>query len=253
MLRNILTAGLFAGLLAGLFNAALQLVTTVPLIVKAETYETSPPKIEKSAISQTGETVGLAHLIPVHDSAGAAPGQAAAGTASAWAPADGVERAAYTMLTTVGTGVGFALMLLAVMLASGAQIDARSATLWGIGGFIATGLAPGFGLPPELPGAAAADLLQRQLWWLATASASALGLWLIFQMRHLAATIAGVVLIVAPHIIGAPHPQSFTSAVPAELAGHFAASALAIHGVLWAMVGAFAGAFWQAFASHKTA
>ncbi len=40
--------------------------------------------------------------------------------------------------------------------------------LWGLAGFVVFVLAPNFGLPPELPGMQAGDLMQRQIWWLAT-------------------------------------------------------------------------------------
>ena len=42
-----------------------------------------------------------------------------------WEPADGVERTAYTTLATVGTAVGFSLILLAAMMASGVPVTAR--------------------------------------------------------------------------------------------------------------------------------
>src|SRR3974390_3265881 len=37
--------------------------------------------------------------------------------------------------------------------------------MWGLAGFAVFTLAPGLGLPPELPGVPAAPLLSRQLWW----------------------------------------------------------------------------------------
>ena len=44
MLTRILATGLMAGVLAGLFVSGLQHATTVPLILKAETYEKSGAK-----------------------------------------------------------------------------------------------------------------------------------------------------------------------------------------------------------------
>ncbi|MEI2612914.1 MAG: CbtA family protein [Candidatus Promineifilaceae bacterium] len=38
-------------------------------------------------------------------------------------------------------------------------------------------LAPAFGLPPELPGMAAADLGARQVWWCGTALATGVGIF----------------------------------------------------------------------------
>jgi adenosylcobinamide kinase/adenosylcobinamide-phosphate guanylyltransferase len=47
---------------------------------------------------------------------------------------------------------------------------------WGLAGFAVFTLAPGLGLPPELPAMPAADLLARQVWWIGTAAATAIGL-----------------------------------------------------------------------------
>ncbi|MFN0219597.1 MAG: CbtA family protein [Hyphomicrobium sp.] len=238
MLTRIIAVGLVAGVLSGLVVSGLQQATTVPLILKAETYENAAPAHEHSSLGTQSE----ARLILVHTDA--AP---AASEPEAWAPADGLERTVYTSLATVGAGVGFALMLLAAMLASGVDVTTRSAALWGLGAFVATGLATGMGLPPELPGAAAAELLSRQTWWIATATATAAGIWLLFRVANPLAFLAGVALIVAPHLIGAPHPHDFSSTVPAELAGHFTSTSLAVHAVLWVLVGAASGYFWQRF------
>lgn len=239
MLTRIMATGLLAGVLSGLFVAALQHVTTTPLILQAEVYEsaaTKPAAHQHSSLPDSRE----AKLIYVHGEAATADAQH-----QAWAPSDGLERTAYTSMATIGTAVGFALMLIAAMLASGADIAPKSAALWGLGAFVATGLAPGLGLPPELPGSAAADLVSRQTWWVATAAATAAGIWLVFQSSRLSSIVWGLCLIAAPHVIGAPQTHEFASTVPAELAGHFTSTSLAVHAVLWTLVGATAGFFWQ--------
>src|SRR5436305_591323 len=97
-----------------------------------------------------------------------------------------------------------------------------------LGGFIGFGvcfatfsLAPGLGLPPELPGTAAAPLLDRQLWWLATAAATGGGLALILLRRGPAAVVAGLALLALPHLVGAPTPDTPASAAPEALAQRF--------------------------------
>ncbi len=255
MLKDILFAGLLAGVLAGLCNAGLQLVTTVPLILKAETYEnaaaTAParpiPVASVDDLDRPAEPTQLAKgavILAVTATTTATAPQAHEHSAGSWAPQDGAERSLYTVLSTIGTAVGFAFILLAVMQASGVPITPRNGAIWGLGGFIATGLAPALGLPPELPGAAAADLVERQGWWLLTAGATALGLWLMFNLHHLAGVALGLALLLAPHVIGAPHPDGYASSVPSELTGHFVASALVVHAALWGMLGALAGVFW---------
>jgi len=240
VITRIFSVALFAGLLAGLLVAVLQQAVTSPLIVAAEAYEAP------------ADTAAPGAAAP-HDHAGHDHGAPAASAAAgdhhhdddAWMPAEGAERIAATAVATLATAVGFAMMLLAVMVASGRAITPASATAFGIAGFIAVHLAPALGLAPELPGAAAAALEARQLWWVATVAATAAGLWLIALRPHTLAKVAGLALVVAPHVVGAPHPHDYASAVPAELAGEFAARSLALAAVLWIAIGAFTGWFWQ--------
>jgi len=166
-LRRILAAALIAGIAAGLVTAALQSVTTTPLIRAAEAFE------------------------PAHD-----PEE----TSEA-------ARAALSVLATVLTGAGFGLLLVGAIALSGREPDAREGMLWGVAGFAAFTLAPALGLPPALPGAAEADLAARQVWWLAAAGACAGGLALIVFGRNAWLAAAGIVLIALPHVAGAPAPE----------------------------------------------
>ena len=83
----------------------------------------------------------------------------------AWAPADGMERTTYSFLANIVTGIGFALLLVAVSELAGGILSWRQGVLWGLAGFAVFTLAPGLGLPPELPAMPAADLGARQFWW----------------------------------------------------------------------------------------
>lgn len=237
MITRVLAAALAAGFVAGLLVAVLQHVTTTPLIIAAEAYESPAADPHASAAYERhGARLILAHT--GHDSA--------EGEDDAWAPADGLERTFYTSTVTVATAVGFAFLLLAGLLVAGDRIDTRRALSWGAAGFVVTGLAPALGLPPELPGMLAADLLDRQLWWIGTAIATAAGLWLLLRPHGPALAALGAVLLIAPHVIGAPHPaETEASRVPAELAARFASASLAVHAVLWALTGALVGWFWQ--------
>jgi cobalt transporter subunit CbtA len=233
MLMRILATGLLAGALAGGIVAGLQTVTTTPLILKAETYEKA----------EGGHEHTHGPVTPAQSQQEAAPG--ANELADEWSPRDGLERTAFTTLATVATGIGFAFMLLAALIASGVAPTARTGLAWAAGAFVATGLAPALGLPPELPGSAAAELVHRQLWWVATVAATGIGIWLIGRISSLWAIVLGIALIAAPHIVGAPHPHEYSSEVPAEIAGHFTAASLVVHAVLWALVGAMVGFIWQ--------
>ena len=82
-------------------------------------------------------------------------------TMTAWAPADGFERSAFTALANVVTAIGFALLLVTASELSGGLTGWRQGVFWGLAGFAVFTLAPGLGLPPELPGMPAADLGRR--------------------------------------------------------------------------------------------
>lgn len=214
MLTRLIGVALLAGLLAGLVTAALQTRLLEPLIVEAEKFEAAP----------------------MHHDGMVMPAPATSAS---------MIRIATTAVATAGVAVGYALMLLAAMLATETRITWRSGLLWGACGFAACGLAPAFGLPPSLPGAAEADLTARQVWWIATAFGTAGGLWLLLRGRRAWQTALGLILVAAPHIIGAPGGVAPTSTVPAELAAAFTARSLGLQAVLWLTMAAAAGWLWS--------
>ncbi|WP_420404715.1 CbtA family protein [Nisaea sp.] len=239
MVMRFLKAALAAGFLAGALVAGLQEVTTTPLILEAEKYE-------------SGEIVSAGRFLVAHASdvrsdslVHLAHGGEDHGSENAWAPEDGIERSLSSALATVGTTFGFALILLAAMVLSDTKISARSGLAWGAAAFAATGLAPALGLSPELPGSAAAVLEDRQIWWIGTALATAAGLFLALRVSGPLAIVAGLALIALPHVIGAPHADGYTSNVPSELSGHFASASLVVHAVTWALTGSVAGFVWK--------
>jgi cobalt transporter subunit CbtA len=230
MLARVMSVGLLAGLVAGLLIAVLQQVTTTPLILLAETYETQ------------GAAPAAAPGVPKpHDHAAHAEG---------WKPADGLPRFFYTGVATVATAVGMAFLLLAGMIFAGDAIDERRALAWAIAGFVATGLAPAAGLAPELPGSGAAELVARQAWWIGTALATAVALWAFLLKQSLLVRLGAVLVLLAPHVIGSPHSHAFESKVPAEIAAQFAALSLVVQGLLWAIVGLAVGLLWPRFAAR---
>ena len=56
---------------------------------------------------------------------------------------------------------------------------------------------------------------------------------------------AGVLLILAPHIVGAPHPAGFVGPVPPELSAMFAARALGTGLAAWSVLGLACGYMWN--------
>lgn len=214
--RTIVLVAAVAGAVAGLVLTALQQASTVPLILKAETYEAkaAPP-------AGVGAT---------HDHG-----------AESWAPAGGVERIAYTTLANVAGGIGLALLLVALGEIAGGIAGWRQGLFWGMAGFAAFTLAPSLSLPPELPAMPAAELIDRQIWWVATVALTAGGLALIVFRPALWAAALGIALIVAPHVVGAPQPGSFETPIPHHVAQRFIAGVLVSGFVFWVLLGGLAG------------
>lgn len=240
MIRRILASALIAGVITGLSVGTLQSVTTTPLILEAERYEGGATP----AVGVTGAR-GLVVLVhgpaETHDDGSGPDARTVPG---------GVERTLSTMTTAVGASAGFALVLLGLMLLAEVKVAPRAGVIWGAAAFAATGLATALGIAPELPGSAAADLLDRQLWWLGTALATGGALWLALRVATPPALAAALVLVAAPHFIGAPQPDALTSTAPAELAGQFAAASLVLQAISWVMAGALVGYVWQATAGR---
>jgi len=246
LFRNVVFIAAIAGLVAGVVLACMQAYATVPLILKAEVYEqaggghhhdhTAPAAADTNAMS-TAAPAGNAM-----SSAAPAPAQAAAPAQDeGWAPADGFERFGFSVLANIVTGIGFALVLVAVSEFAGGIGNWRQGVFWGLAGFAIFTLAPGLGLPPELPAMPAADLMQRQIWWWATVVATAIGLGLIAFRKTLPLTILGVLLIVAPHIVGAPQPASFETPIPEGLHHQFVVAVTVTNLVFWLVLGAAVG------------
>lgn len=230
MIKRLIIIALTAGLLSGVGATVFQMAYAVPLILEAEEFEVAT---EANA------------PVDGHDEHAAGHGHSHShGDDAAWAPADGMERTLSTLGANLFAGMGFALLLVAALHLWGGKINARSGLIWGGAGFITFSLAPFFGLPPELPGMVAAELTSRQIWWVATVVMTAGGLALLaINTTYLALpfrVVLGLLLIAAPHALGAPQLASdahVASAVPAHLSAEFAVVALA-HGLLfWLLIG----------------
>ncbi|MBA1139214.1 CbtA family protein [Mesorhizobium neociceri] len=239
LFRNVVFVAAIAGLVAGVVLACMQAYATVPLILKAEVYEQAGGghKHEHAAAPAANATDTNAM-----STAASAPAEAAAPAEDeGWAPADGFERFAFSVLANIVTGIGFALVLVAVSEFAGGIGNWRQGVFWGLAGFAVFTLAPGLGLPPELPAMPAADLMPRQIWWVATVVATAIGLALIAFRTSAPLTVLAVVLIVAPHIVGAPQPDSFETPIPEGLHHQFVVAVTVTNLVFWLVLGAVIG------------
>jgi len=225
--RQIVLWALLVGAVSGLLLSAVQFWQVIPVIHSAERFESEAPPAHEHA--------GDAHGGHEH-----APG--------AWAPADGAERVGFTLLSNVLTATGFALLMLAGMVWSGkAGKTGRKwlyGLLWGAAGYAVFFLAPSLGLPPEIPGAAAAPLESRQLWWLLAVVCTAAGLaGAAFGKAPWRWLALG--LLVVPHLVGAPHAPTapFAGQPPAaaaelaDLARQFISATAVANAVLWLAIG----------------
>ena len=228
--RSIVFSSVVAGFVVGAIITVIQQFGTVPLILKAEVYE------------QAAE----AHH---HDDTATAPIEGAAAVhqhaqqkhdAEAWEPRDGLERNAYTAGANVLTAIGFGLVLaglFALRTGGAGHLSWHEGLMWGLAGFAVFTLAPGLGLPPELPGVPAAPLLSRQLWWVLAAAATAGGLALIFLRPTVPAATAGLVLLVLPHLLGAPELDHVETNVPSSLSHQFVVVVTLTSLVFWSLLG----------------
>ncbi|WP_440982907.1 CbtA family protein [Shinella sumterensis] len=259
MIVRYLLAALVAGLFSGVLMTAAQEARVVPLILHAEEFEGgdeaapaaegTTPSTDGAAATHEHSSLGAvildvaAYLSPVsvayaHDAEGHEEGGIMFG----------MSRFSGTLLANLVTGAGFALLLAGFSLVSGHPITVANGALWGAAGWLAVHMLPAIGLPPELPGFPAADLTQRQIWWVAAVVLSAAGLYLLFLKPGIVAKIAGVALIAAPQVYGAPQPSDISSAVPAVLGAEFAVAALATTLFFWIVLGLSLG-----FANEKIA
>jgi len=155
-------------------------------------------------------------------------------------------RGAATWLFNTLAGIGFGLLLAAGYNLS-RRAGPRTGLLWGLGGFVAFYLAPALGLPPSLPGTELAGLGARQVWWLATAMATATGLTLLVFGSRLWMRGCGVALMALPHLAGAPQPDTVAAGPPQDLMRAFAVWSAVGNALFWLVLGAVSGWLFQRF------
>ncbi len=235
---RLLWAAMMVGVIAGLLYTSVQHIQVIPIIQVAESYENNGG----------GATPNVAH----HDHADTAQaGHEHEHHADSWAPAEGLERTSYTLLTNTLTAIGLAMVLVALMVATRSRSSLQSlnwqqGVLWGIAGYLSFFVAPSIGLPPELPGSAAAPLEDRQVWWLLTVASTSIAFLTVAFLKSPWRWIA-LLLIAVPHAIGAPHlapgDPLFPTQEPAaaaelmQLANKFIGATAIANAVLWIALG----------------
>lgn len=217
MIKRIAQTAGFTGLLAALLLTLLQSFWVAPLILQAETYEKVPAT---EAVHEHAPGAMAGH---VHDE-------------EAWEPEDGWQRVLSTTGGNLVVAVGFALML-AGLYTLRAPSRTSQGLLWGLAGYATFCLAPTLGLPPELPGTAAADLVQRQTWWVGAAASTAVGLALIVFAGNWLLKLLGAAIIAVPHVIGAPQPEVDSMLAPEALEAQFKIASQLTNAAFWLALG----------------
>jgi cobalt transporter subunit CbtA len=235
MFASILFRSVLAGIVVGLIVTCVHQLGTVPLILKAELFENAA---EAALPAETRDHAAISAL-PGEEESGAAA--AHRHDEEAWAPADGLERNLFTAGADILTAIGFALLLSGAYVVAGRPVTWREGLFWGCAGFLVFTVAPGLGLPPELPGMPSTALGPRQIWWVATAVLTAGGLWLLLVRREGWAAALGFALIVAPHLWGAPPPADEATNVPQSLWHSFVVAVTLTSLLMWALLGALTG------------
>lgn len=216
MFKRIAQTAGFTGLVAALLLTLLQSFWVAPLILQAETYEKTPT----ADMHPHADGTIASH---VHNE-------------EAWEPEDGWQRVLSTTGGNLVVAVGFALML-AALYTLRAPSSTRQGALWGLAGFAVFVLAPTLGLPPELPGTAAAELTQRQIWWVSAAASTAAGLALIVFAHNWLLKVAGAAILLVPQVLGAPQPEVHSALAPEALDAQFKIASLLTNAVFWLAMG----------------
>lgn len=229
---RIVLAAVAAGILAGLLLTGVQQLQVAKIILQAEVYEDAADAAkEAQATAQTAAGHDHQHEHEHHH--------------DDWKPENGFERTGFSVIANITIAVGFGLLLASAFHLRGGAIGWRQGLLWGAAGYLVFFLAPSLGLRPEVPGTAAAPLVDRQIWWLATAALTAGGLSLFAFTRSWQLKLVAVAMLVAPHLVGAPQPELEHSAAPAALAQSFIAATALSNALLWLALGGLTGLFYQ--------
>jgi cobalt transporter subunit CbtA len=215
MFRRIVSAAALAGLISGLLLTVIQQIEIVPLIEAAE----------------AREAANVASPAHQHSEAN-----------QSWTPHAGWQRALATAVSNIILAIAFALLLSSAMSLRRSS-GWRAGLAWGIAGYVVFFVAPALGLPPELPGTDAAPLSDRQLWWVGTASCTAAGLWLAAFAGKSLVRVFGLVLLCAPHVVGAPQPQIDNGVNVGDLAQEFIRATYLANAALWLSLGGLVGVF----------
>lgn len=221
MLRVIIVSALLVGVITGLFLTAVQQLQVTPLILQAETFETSGSTEHSHAAAshslEHSHQVGKAEPVDIFS-----------------------QRFLLSLVSNIFAAMAFAFLTVAVISYS-RQTGWAKGLLWGLAGFAVFFVAPSLGLYPELPGTSSAPLVERQIWWIATTVLTAAGIaMLVFSPKTLFKGV-GVIFLITPHIVGAPQPEQVFSTAPQSMVKDFIIATTIMNAVFWLVLGSLSG------------
>ncbi len=222
--RQIFLVACLTALVASLGFSLYQFYYVNPIIYAAELYEIAAP-VDIHSIQQLEE----------------------------WSPSDGIERNFYTLLANFLMCLAYSLLLASALVFRGSSSPLKGFA-WGMAAYLSLFVAPSVGLLPEIPGMEAADLNLRQNWWFLSVVLTGIGL-AVFAFSPLYYKGAGLILIILPHLVGAPvaeihgfsHPDPSAVAKLTELWHHFILHTSIANALLWLIIGTTTGFLCQKF------
>ena len=231
---NTFITAMLAGFIGGILLTGIQSLRVLPLIHEAENYEGQA--IINYATGQAVEmetTVAIgSHMESGHEDLG---------SKDVWSPASGAQRLVLTGVANVCISVAFSFILLALFnLIEGLSILRGIA--FGFMGYVIFFLVPSIGLAPELPGATAAGVFYRQIWWLMTVLCTGAAFALIYFRNNPIERVYSLVLVALPHIFGAPQPAIHGGSAPKQLAADFVIATHITNSVFWLILGGLTAA-----------
>lgn len=211
LFRKLVYSAFLVGIITGSLYGLYQQLVVNPVIYAAEQYEVEKPE-SSTQLSENGENSNDDGQRHTHDH-------------DAWGPEDGFQRVIATLGSNILIAIAFALILLSAMImhnlkSSRPKIKPEHGLFWGLAMLSAFYAAPALlGLHPEVPGTEAAALENRQVWWMTCVITTALGLALLYY-GNVIVKLAGIALVLLPHLIAAPKPaeHGFANSEPAAVA-----------------------------------
>jgi len=220
--RRVVSSALVAGVLSGFLLTVLQQLWVAELIVEAEKYE---QVTSQAPLNEGNHTAHVAF---------------AQKDGIRWMLQGSVQRVARTAVANSALGVGFALLLSAVLVLRCKSVGRFSGLAWGLAGYSAFFVAPSLGLPPELPGMDVGSVAARQVWWIAVALMTAAGLWLLTAKLNWPFQLVACALVLIPHVVGPPMPLGEVAGSPLQsLKAPFIVATAVTNALFWVAIGGF--------------